>query len=324
MKTNAIIRIVLFSLGILILTAILLTALGFKFFIVDTNLITTEEYPLPVVSDGYHSSGSANADAIRNLDIEWVAGTITITPQEDIYEIIATENCGNEKYQMVYAVSGDTLKIQFCEDSIKFPSFGINYNFSKDLHITVPSSWRCDELSIDAAASDVTINTLNVNEVDFDGASGQLSFHGCNVFNLDIDTASGDVEFDGTLENLDFEAASASFHGTVHNCPTRLLMDSLSGKLNLSLPSDCGFTLYRDSLTGSFSSDFEIIDQGGARIHGDGSCRIEVSGLSGNVNINKHHTDSPADCTDPNCTDTSHKHQSAKSTQTHHNESEHH
>ena len=296
MKTNAIIRIVLFSLGILILTTILLAALGFRFFMFDTytetSLVTTDEYPLPVVSDGYISSASVNADAIRNLDIEWVAGTITISPQEGIYELIATENNGNEKYQMVYAVNGDTLKIRFCEDSIKFSSIGINSTMSKDLHIAVPADWNCDELSIDAAASNVTINDLKIKDMEFDGASGQLGFYGCNVFNLDIDTVSGNVEFDGTLENLDFDAASACFYGTIHNCPTQLLMDSLSGKLNLSLPSDCGFTLHKDSLSGSFSSDFEIVIQGDARVHGDGKCKIDISGLAGEVIINKHTTPS--------------------------------
>lgn len=288
MKTNAIIRIVLFSLGILILTGILITALGIRFFTVDTSLITTEEYPLPVVSDGYSSSGSVHADAIRNLDVEWVSGTITISPQEDIYEIIAMENNGNEKYQMVYAVTGDTLKIQFCEDSIKFPSIGVNSTISKDLHIAVPADWNCNELSIDAAASNVTVNTLTINEVDFDGASGLMSFLDCDVRDLDIDTASGDVEFNGTLKNLDFDAVSASFIGTIHNCPDQMEMDSLSGKLTLYLPSDCGFTVTSESLTGKIHSDFEISSHHKGIIHGDGRCKIDISGLSGDVSIKKH------------------------------------
>ena len=325
MKTNAIIRIVLFSLGILILTGILITALGIRFFTVDTSLITTEEYPLPVVSDGYSSSGSVHADAIRNLDIEWVAGTITISPQEGIYELIATENNGNEKYQMVYAVNGDTLKIRFCEDSIKFSSIGVNSTMSKDLHIAVPADWNCDELSIDAAASNVTINDLKIKDMEFDGASGQLGFYGCDVIHLDIDTASGDVEFNGTLENLDFDAVSASFHGTVHNCPSQIEMDSLSGKLTLYLPSDCGFTVTNDSLSNKINSDFEVSFSHNAIVHGDGSCKIDVTGLAGNITIRKHAPASDsAPCYDSNCTDITHNHQTNQnSTSSHHSENEH-
>ena len=318
MKTNAIIRIVLFSLGILILTGILITALGIRFFIVDTSLITTEEYSLPIVSDGYLSSGSVNADAIRNLDIEWVSGTITITPQEGIYEIVATENCGNEKYQMVYSVIGDTLKIQFCADSMKFSILGINSNISKDLEIIVPVDWVCNDLSIDAAASDVTVNSIAIKEMDFDGASGQLHFHDCNVQNLDIDTASGDVEFNGTLEHLDFDAVSASFIGHIHNCPSVMDMDSLSGKLTLYLPSDCGFIVTKESLSGRIHSDFEFSSLHKGIVHGDGSCKIEISGLADDITINKHTTAETPPCNDPNCTDRTHNHQPHHSEATHH------
>lgn len=320
MKTNAIVRIILFSLAILILLGILLGVLCFRMLRFD-NLVTIRENYIPEPTAGQVNQQEFSQD-IKKIEIEWVAGDIMIDAREGLNTISVFESMSNDVTEPLFCTtSGDTLKIQFSEASLKFPSFGINYNFSKDLHIVVPATWHYDELSIDAAASNVTINGLTINDMDFEGASGQLGFYGCNVFNLDIDTASGDVEFDGTLENLDFDAASASFYGTIHNCPTQLQMDSLSGKLNLSLPSDCGFTLNRDSLSGSFSSDFEIMIQGDARVHGDGSCKIALSGLSGDVNINKYQTESETDCNDPNCSDASHNHSQSK---THHQEQNHH
>ena len=287
MKNNAIIRIILFSLTIVVLLGILLFGLGFK--VMNAHFrprLNRSEAPEP--TSGQIGQLEFSPD-IQKIEIEWVAGDIMIDAREGINTISVFESMGNDVTETMFCTtSGDTLKIQFSEASLKFPSFGINYNFSKDLHIVVPSTWHCDELTIDAAASNVTINALTINDMDFKGASGQLGFYGCNVFNLDIDTVSGNVEFDGTLENLDFDAASACFYGTIHNCPTQLLMDSLSGKLNLSLPSDCGFTLHKDSLSGSFSSDFDILIQGDARVHGDGKCKIDISGLAGEVIINKH------------------------------------
>ena len=294
MKTNAIIRIVLFSLAIVVLLGILLFVVGFKVFSFNflPRLNRTES---PEPTSGQIGQLYFSPD-IKRIEIEWVAGDIMIDAREGLNTISVFEYMGNDVTETLFCTtSGDTLKIQFSEASLKFPSFGINYNFSKDLQIAVPSTWHCDELSIDAAASNVTINALTINDMDFEGASGQLGFYGCSVFNLDIDTVSGDVEFDGTLENLDFDAASANFYGTIHNCPTLLQMDSLSGKLNLSLPSDCGFTLNRDSLSGSFSSDFEIMIQGDARVHGDGSCKIALNGLSGDVNISKFQTEPGTD-----------------------------
>ena len=320
MKTNAIIRIILFSLAIVVLLGILLFGVGFK--VMNAHFrprLNRSETPEPTSGQMGHLEFPTD---IKRIEIEWVAGDIMIDAREGLNTISVFESMGNDVTETLFCTtSGDTLKIQFSEASLKFPSFGINYNFSKDLHIVVPATWHCDELTIDAAASNVTINALTINDMDFEGASGQLGFYGCNVFNLDIDTVSGDIEFDGALENLDFDAASANFYGTIHNCPTQLQMDSLSGKLNLSLPSDCGFTLNRDSLSGSFSSDFEIMIQGDARVHGDGSCKIALNGLSGDVNINKFQTESGTDCNDPNCSDASHNHSQAK---THHQEQNHH
>ena len=291
MKTNAVIRIILLSLAIVILTSILVGALFFRYSPFGPSLsIKRTDSPEPTA--GQMNQFEFSTD-IKRIEIEWVAGDIMIDAREGINTISVFESMGNDVTETMFCTtSGDTLKIQFSEASLKFPSFGINYNFSKNLHIVVPSTWHCDELTIDAAASNVTINALTINDMDFKGASGQLGFYRCNVFNLDIDTVSGNVEFDGTLENLDFDAASACFYGTIHNCPTQLLMDSLSGKLNLSLPSDCGFTLHKDSLSGSFSSDFDILIQGDARVHGDGKCKIDISGLAGEVIINKHTTPS--------------------------------
>ena len=294
MKTNAIIRIILFSLAIVVLLGILLFGVGFK--VINAHFLpklNRSEAPEPTA--GQMNQFEFSTD-IKRIEIEWVAGDIMIDAREGLNTISVFESMGNDVTETMFCTtSGDTLKIQFSEASMKFPSFGINYTFNKDLIITVPASWQCDELTIDSAASNVTINALTINDMDFEGASGQLGFYGCNIFNLDIDTVSGDVEFDGNLENLDFDAASASFYGTIRNCPTQLQMDSLSGKLNLSLPSDCGFTLNRDSLSGSFSSDFDIMIQGDARIHGDGSCKIALSGLSGDVNINKFQTEPGTD-----------------------------
>ena len=312
MKTNAIIRIILLSLAIVILTTILVGALFFRCSPFGPKLT---DYPEPTA--GQMNQFEFSTD-IKRIEIEWVAGDIMIDAQEGLNTISVFESMSNDVTETMFCTtSGDTLKIQFCEDSIKFPTFGINYNFSKDLHITVPSSWHCDELSIDAASSNVTINGLNINEIDFDGASGVMSIVDCNVWDLDIDTASGDVEFNGTLENLDFDAVSASFHGTVHNCPSQIEMNSLSGKLTLYLPSDCGFTVTNDSLSNKINSDFEVSFSHNAIVHGDGSCKIDVSGLADDVTINKHASET-APCNEPNCTDTTHNHQSLHSEPQHH------
>lgn len=292
MKTNAIIRIVLFSLAILVLLGILLAglALGLYFYDAKSVVSSTSSYNqvLPTASDGMTTQGAADASAIRNLDIEWVSGSIFIQPDENAADITISETyVDSTKYQMVYKQSGNTLKIQYCEDSITFPSFGINVDFSKDLVITVPADWVCDGLDIDAASANVVVNNLTIGEVEFDGASGTCDFVNCNVDHLDVDGASGDIKFSGTLNVLDFDGASASCYLEVTNVPNRISMDGMSGDLNLMLPENCGFTVSIDAMSSDFHSDFPTTMSGGDYIYGDGRCRISFSGMSGDLTIRK-------------------------------------
>ena len=287
MKTSAIIRIIIFSLLIVILSFILLSVLDYNYYIADGRVWSYDHEPLPteaLMETNQHDITTQ----IQNIEIVWVAGSITIHRSDSLSSIQVYEMCpSGSDYQMVMKQSGQTLKIQYCEESMKFPSFGIDIDVSKDLVITVPKNWNCNNLEIDAAATEVNIHDLTINELNFDGASGNLVLDNCNITELDIDTASGDVEFVGTLEHLDFDAASAKFCGEFLTVPRTLDMDSMSGDLELVLPPDSGFELILDTMSGSFDTDFTFGKHDNLYICGDGNCKINVSALSGDVSILK-------------------------------------
>jgi len=288
MKTNAIVRIVLYSLAIILLAFILLSVIDYNYYFEDGRLHSYEMAgPSPTESLMQINQHTISTQ-VQNIDIEWVAGSITIQQSDSLSNIIVEEYCPtNSEYETVVKQSGQTLKIQFSEESMKFPSFGINTDISKDLVIRVPKNWNCNNLEIDAAAADVNIQDLTIRELDFDGASGNLILDNCNVSELDIDTASGDVEFIGDLEKLDFDAASAEFYGEFHNIPRSLNMDSMSGDLEIVLPADSGFELQLDAMSDSFNTDFTVGTVDDLYICGDGECKIKVSALSSNVSILK-------------------------------------
>ena len=299
MKTNAIIRIVIFSLAILILASILLGVLGFK--------------TLHFTSDGVHSvrndatvepvevlEQNEISPQVQNIEIEWVAGSITIQEDSSVQSIHITEYSPHgSDYQTVMKQSGQTLKIKFCEESVKLSSFGISADdVSKDLEIVVPAGWSGNSIEIDAAAADVDIRNLRMNELDFDGASGKLVLDNCEIVDLDIDTASGDVEFSGTLKDLDFDAASAKFDGEFFQMPNQLNLDAMSGDLDIVLPDYCWFTCELDTMSGRFDTDFETTQENGVYIHGnkDKACHIKISALSGDVSILKGISDPAENC----------------------------
>ena len=237
------------------------------------------------------SVGSAAPAAIREIKIEWISGSVTVEPG-DVQEITFLESGnGTDKYEMVWKQSGDELVIQYSKDS-SIAGFGLHFgDGSKDLTVTVPRGWVCDSLELDTASTDLTVRNMIIREMEIDSASGTAKFENCTVSSLDVDTASGDVTFTGSLSELDFEAASASFTGVLENVPDKVKMDSMSGGLTLTLPEDAGFTISLDAMSSDFSSDFPTVKKNKSYVCGDGHCKIDVDAMSGDVSILKQSAD---------------------------------
>lgn len=237
------------------------------------------------------SVGSADPAAIREIKIEWISGSVTVEPG-DVQEITFLESGnGTDKYEMVWKQSGDELVIQYSKDS-SIAGFGLHFgDGSKDLTVTVPRGWVCDSLELDTASTDLTVRDMIIREMEIDSASGTAKFENCTVSSLDVDTASGDVTFTGSLSELDFEAASASFTGVLENVPDKVKMDSMSGGLTLTLPEDAGFTVSLDAMSSDFSSDFPTVKKNKSYVCGDGHCKIDVDAMSGDVSILKQSAD---------------------------------
>lgn len=237
------------------------------------------------------SAGSADPAAIREIKIDWIAGSVTVEPGDGQEITFGESGTATGKYEMVWKQSGDTLTIQYSKDS-NTPGFGLHIgDGSKDLSVTVPRNWICDSLELETASADLTVRDLTIRDMEIDSASGTAKFENCTVSSLDIDTASGDVTFTGSLNELDFEAASASFTGVLENVPDKVKMDSMSGDLTLTLPEDAGFTVSLDAMSSDFSSDFPTVKKNKSYVCGDGHCEIDVNAMSGDVAILKQQTD---------------------------------
>lgn len=287
MKTNAIVRIVIWSVVILLLLSILGVVLAFDIlsFRFGPNISTDSDYQTADTSGAVQYADPGN---VTDIEIDWVAGSITIQPGDVDSIEFSESSVSDDKYAMVWKQSGKTLSLQYCRESISFPSFGVNSGeLSKDLVITVPRDWGCDSLEIDAASAELDIIDLTIQEVEIDTASGTCEFENCAIGSLDIDTASGDVVFSGTLNTLDFDGASADIRAVLANTPRSISLDGASGDLELTLPADCGFSVNIDAMSSDFSSEFETTVKNGSHVYGDGSCRIDVSAMSGDVIIRK-------------------------------------
>jgi len=330
MKSNAIIRIIIWSIVTAALVGMLVLGL-FPWLIRDSvfNDHPPAETAIPVplaTTPGQilpnNETLTQPADTIREIEINWVAGDIIIMAT-DVTEITISESdTTDEQYPMVFQTKGNELEIKYCEDRL-MSGIGISFaaDFSKDLYIEVPKSWNGHSIEINAADANVEMHNITLQELDIDGASGTCDFQNCTIGDLDIDAASGSIYYLGTLDKLDLDGASVSFTGDLQNTPNRMDVDSMDGKLDIALPEDCGFTVTMEGLSSRMSSEFYGTSmKNGSHVYGDGRCRINVDGMNCDVTIRKLDTillsaaeTTPAaidpttetvpPCTGPNCGD---------------------
>jgi len=258
MKRNAIARIIIYSILALVLTGILVGAIALNelsFDFGDSNGTVVEQ------------EGNVAAADIRNLEIDWAGGNITIRrgdTDQIVFSETAPENC---KHQMVYTVSGNTLKLSYSKGNIGI-GFG-NWNIpDKDLTIIVPQDWTCEALEIDGAAMSISIENLIVDTLELDGAACELNFIG-EVRRVDVDGASADLHIECT------------------NRPEQIDIDGASCEVNLILPKNCGFTMDMEGISYGLNTDLPCTNQNGQKVYGDGYCKINVDGVSCEVTISE-------------------------------------
>ena len=279
MKASAIIRIILLSLLILILTSILIGVLTFHDFLGSGRLVAMFGEVEGIVA----SEGSVSAEEIKNLEINWVSGDVTIV-RADVTDISFQEDAGlKEKDQMVWSQKGDKLVIHSSRYKVQ-----LSTSKSKDLVITIPMDYNINNLTISTVSANFSADSLTANTVNINAVSGECDFSGNNTFgDMNVDTVSGDVTFNGILRELTCEGVSANFRGFFTETPNSIQVDGVSGNIDITLPADAGFTAELDTLNGHFNSDFSTTSSGDRYICGNGQCTIEIDGVSGDINIRK-------------------------------------
>lgn len=295
MKRNAIARIIIYSILILVLVGILAAALGagsFMFHFSSGGEVVEGGFSLPAAD-------------IRNLEIEWAAGSITIVRGETEDIVVEESASGEMNDSMTYRLRGDTLEISYAESGIRI---GFHSTPKKDLYITVPMDWDCGDLIINSASTDIEAQELSADLLELNTASSDCILTDCNIGKLELDGASCNLNYSGTLDSLDCDGASTDITAVFTNVPNSINLDGASAELDISLPEDCGFRVEMDGMSNRFSSDFSTTSTDDCYVYGDGGCKIEVDSMSTTVRIRNgghHHTE---DCSTPNsnCPDNSH------------------
>ncbi|MBO5487882.1 MAG: DUF4097 family beta strand repeat protein [Eubacterium sp.] len=287
-KRNALTRIIVFSVLIIVLLSILL--LG----------IRKGSFPIPVLHLGSsgqyenaneYKSGDASltADRLDQLEINWVDGKVSVSPYEGKTIEIKENASGNlsDREQLHYYFKEGKLIIQYRESGLF--SWGGN-NKNKNLTVQIPTALcqNLSEVSIDATSCDVDVTGLSGKNFDFDTVSGNIQATDVDCtqkFNLD--TVSGEFKFTGKIQELDVDTTSGECNVSSDITPNKIDFDGVSGGLVLQIPASSQFTLDFDSVSGDFNNNFSTVQNGDTYTCGNGSAQYDVESVSGDVEIRK-------------------------------------
>ena len=275
---KAVVKIVIFVVLISILSLCL-----FGSYLASYLSFNDEHY---IQIDGNtESMGSASSKQVKDISIQWVSGSITIQPG-DVQDIQFYEDTSvKQEDKMVWKHEGDRLTIQFCKPTANTSLFGITDIPSKNLVVTVPRDWNCDELEIDSVSAEILIDNLSVREAELANVSGICRIYHSHFTDIDLDTVSGSIIFDGQAATLDITSISANCTAQFTNHPSEIDLETVSGDLAVILPQNCGFTMTLDSVSGELISDFPTTTKNKRYTYGDGVCNISANTVSGDILI---------------------------------------
>ncbi len=312
MNTASIIKLICWTLIALMLIAVLVIGIWFG----GLNAVQNIFHGKLTFTGGSNGADDANeysalseysvdAGDITSLSIDWVDGNVELlTGGTD--QIFFSESAAfgviDQDTALRYSVSGGTLSIRYCENSLT--TFSNVKGKTLTLYLPEALAANLDKIKIASASAEIsvcpltaqtadfttvsgciTLSSVTADSIDIDTTSGAVKCDGCSCREFSADTVSGEVTYGGAVKYAEFDTVSGNIVLAVYACPERLDVDGISANVRITLPNNNGFTVDVSSVSGDLSSEFPMTFNGGNAIFGDGSAQFSISSVSGNVSI---------------------------------------
>lgn len=284
MKTSAIIRIIIYSLLIVILSGILvfgITSEGLSWNMISFNIGSSSG----LLRNGTQANSmSFEANDIEEIVVLWVNGEVAIASSDKNTISYETTN-DHTDLPTVYKLENGRLTIGFTNKTGSFGNTG-----GKSLTLSLPQNWAGKYLRVDSVSADVNVkNIANLSKAKFDNVSGEIHLVNFICEEMEISTVSGHMNLYCHFNEAKIDAVSANCTITLlgNTSPEALSFNSVSGNFELSIPNGCGFDLELDGLKKELETDMKYEKKGEHYICTGvlGTCDLDVDTVSGHVKI---------------------------------------
>ena len=208
-------------------------------------------------------NGAVSASKVKNLEIDWVSGDVTVTygNGDDISFSESFKGDLSEDHLLRWYLDGSTLRIKFQKSGVVK-----GHGEGKDLLIVVPKGMILDEVDLDCVSSNFIVDVDSL-EYEVDTVSGDFDLTASMATLVDVDSVSGDC----TLR--------------MGVCPDEVKMNTVSGSIYLLIPSDSGFTAEISTVSGKINCSIPVTTNNKKMVAGNGASKIRLSSVSGSLNI---------------------------------------
>lgn len=274
-------KLVVFSI-----LAIIIVAIGLRLFFNPITKFPSFSTYTYNDSDKYTQASNGTVDNISNLDVHWVSGNVEIVSYNGnklIFEEVSDAPIPVDD-RMCYWKDGNTLKIQFTKSGLR-----VMKNSHKNLIVYVPKDLKINELNTKVVSADLNIKGINANKLDIETVSGEVSLNSVSARVCAYEGVSGTLVADN-IGFISFDGEAVSGEIALNILPIykaeKIDIETVSGDIALRIPSEFGFTLELDTVSGDITSYTEGSTISRNKIkHGDGLLEIDLETLSGDVTL---------------------------------------
>lgn len=254
---------------------------------------------------------------VRGLRANWVSGEVRVVPSADdrVHVLQSAGQDLKEKELFSYRMDGDTLVITD-NRSHGWWFFSFGFRQHADLEIQLPAR-QYDACQIETTSADIIAESLSSRSVSLhstsgdirtsgqmeslkaDSTSGDLQVSGSQVTGkltlattsgeikgqgiacetLKVDTVSGDTRLEGAFAKAEIDSTSGDVDLDTSLVPEHLDIETVSGEVQLSLPSGSEVSVSFDSVSGDLKNEFAT--------NSGGKAQVEIETVSGDCRIGK-------------------------------------
>lgn len=231
-------------------------------------------------------------DGVNKIHVQSVSSRINIKSGGDeiVGELIGNYTSLNGEINLKTEMKGDTLIIK-TEYTPKAKIINIIPYANLELNIIIPEEYM-NSLTADAVSARINMKNLpnSFDRVNIETTSGKIEVINLNAESLTLHTVSGSILADGISSPVKIDTVSGR-STVIMNDMYDIDMETVSGRCELTVPSDSSFDLNFSTVSGGFKSDFDITvkdlnnREGIKGKVGDGGSNVNIETVSGSFNI---------------------------------------